>query len=34
MVLGKKEKILMDVVYNKASHSVNGQCLLIPIDLL
>ncbi len=34
MVLGKKEKVLMDVVYSIASVSSNGQCLVSPIDLL
>ncbi len=34
MVLGKKEKVLMDIIYKQASRSGNGQCLLAPIDLL
>jgi hypothetical protein len=34
MVLSKKEKVLMDVVYKQASHSVNGQCLLGSFDML
>lgn len=34
MVLGKKEKVLMDIIYKQASRSNNGQCLLAPIDLL
>lgn len=34
MVLGRKEKVLMDVVYNYASHSVNGQCLVSSMDML
>lgn len=34
MVLGKKEKVLMDVVYKQASRSVNGQCLINPFDML
>ena len=34
MVLGKKEKVLMDVVYEVASVSAGGQCLVSPIELL
>lgn len=34
MVLGKKEKVLMDIIYKQASRSQNGQCLIAPIDLL
>lgn len=34
MVLGKKEKSLMNVVYRQASRSPNGQCLLAPFDML
>lgn len=34
MVLGKKEKALMNIIYDKASRSQNGQCLVSPLDLL
>lgn len=34
MVLGKKEKVLMDVIYSAASTSAGGQCLVSPIQLL
>jgi hypothetical protein len=34
MVLGKKEKALMNVVYKAASGSSSGQCLVSPADLL
>lgn len=34
MVLGKKEKVLMDVIYGTASTSPGGQCLVSPIQLL
>lgn len=34
MVLGKKEKTLMNIVYDRASRSPNGQCLMSPFDLL
>lgn len=34
MVLGRKEKVLMDVIYKQASRSVNGQCLVSPYDML
>lgn len=34
MILGKKERVLMKIVYNKASRSPNGQCLVSPLDLL
>ncbi len=34
MVLGKKEKALMEIIYSQASRSQNGQCLVSPLDLL
>lgn len=34
MVLGKKEKALMNVIYHKAIRSQNGQCLVTPLELL
>lgn len=34
MVLGRKEKVLMNVVYKQASRSANGQCLITPFDML
>ena len=34
MLLGKKEKVLMNIVYKQASRSSNGQCLVTPLDLL
>lgn len=34
MVLGKKEKALMEVIYGRASRSNNGQCLLASADML
>ena len=34
MVLGKKERVLMNVIYKEASASSNGQCLISPLDLL
>ncbi len=34
MVLGKKEKVLMNVVYAAASGSPGGQCLISPVELL
>ena len=34
MVLGRKEKALMNVIYKKASRSKNGQCLVTPLELL
>ena len=34
MVLGKKEKVLMNIIYRHASRSPNGQCLLSPMDIL
>ena len=34
MVLGRKEKALMNVIYKKASRSQNGQCLVTPLELL
>ncbi|HKL74305.1 MAG TPA: hypothetical protein VJ903_05370 [Clostridia bacterium] len=34
MVLGKKERVLMDVVYKQASRSINGQCLISPYEML
>lgn len=34
MVLGRKEKVLMNVIYKKASRSKNGQCLVTPLELL
>lgn len=34
MVLGKKEKVLMNIIYRQASRSHNGQCLISPLDLL
>ena len=34
MVLGKKEKVLMDIIYKEAGHTANGRCLIAPIDLL
>lgn len=34
MVLGKKEKVLMNVVYESASGCPGGQCLISPVELL
>lgn len=34
MVLGRKEKALMNVIYKKASRSQSGQCLVTPLELL
>ena len=34
MVLGKKEKVLMNVIYAAASGSPGGQCLISPVDIL
>lgn len=34
MVLGKKEKVLMNVVYAAASGAPGGQCLISPVELL
>ena len=34
MVLGKKEKVLMNIIYQKAIRSQNGQCLVTPLELL
>ncbi len=34
MILGKKERVLMNIIYHKASRSQNGQCLVSPLDLL
>ncbi len=34
MVLGKKEKVLMNVVYEAASGTAGGQCLISPVELL
>lgn len=34
MVLGRKEKVLMNVIYRKASRSKRGQCLVTPLELL
>lgn len=34
MVLGKKERVLMDVIYKEASVSSSGQCLMSPVDIL
>lgn len=34
MVLGKKERVLMDVIYKEASTSSSGQCLMSPVDIL
>lgn len=33
MVLNKKEKVLMDVIYGAASQKT-GQCLITPVDIL
>ncbi len=34
MVLGKKEKVLMNVIYAAASGAPGGQCLISPVDIL
>ncbi|NCA67824.1 MAG: hypothetical protein EOM87_07165 [Clostridia bacterium] len=34
MILGKKERVLMKIIYHQASRSPNGKCLLAPLDLL
>ena len=34
MVLGKKEKVLMNVIYAEASGASGGQCLVSPVYLL
>lgn len=34
MVLGKKEKVLMDAVYSAASGEAGGKCLISPVDIL
>ena len=34
MILGKKEKTLMDVIYEMSSGTSAGQCLVSPVDIL
>lgn len=34
MILGKKERVLMNIIYHRASRSPNGQCLVAPLELL
>ena len=34
MILGKKERVLMKIIYQQASSSPKGKCLLAPLDLL
>ncbi len=34
MVLGKKEKALMTVIFNKAGSSSNGKCIMTPTEML
>lgn len=34
MVLGKKEKVLMNVIFAAASGAPGGQCLISPVEIL